>query len=94
MQPFLPQAAERVSPIFTIVLSPFSAAHSFGRALILAVVAILHIVLVDGALLLLAPLGPLHRLISGYVTALTCRLALVLLGYWWIEAEMVSAKRG
>lgn len=40
------------------------------------------------------PISPLYRLSTSIFTALTCRLALYLMGYWWIETETASPKRG
>ena len=48
-------------------------------------------VLSDGLQL---PISSLNRAATGIFTAITCRLALYLMGYWWIETEMASPKRG
>lgn len=40
------------------------------------------------------PLPPLYRLVSGACTSLTCRLGLLIMGYYWIQTETVSPKRG
>lgn len=40
------------------------------------------------------PVPALHRPLSSAATALTCRLALGVLGYYWINAETASPKRG
>ncbi|WWD16971.1 hypothetical protein CI109_101405 [Kwoniella shandongensis] len=95
IQPFLPPVPPRtVSPIFVAILTPFSIFHSLARALLLAVVALIHIVLVEGVCLIFIPLPPLYRTISSGLTAVTCRLGLALMGYWWITTELVSPKRG
>lgn len=80
-----------------------------ARALLLAVVGLAHVVSVEGVCLVLvrlrvpnrgmgetdeqAPLPPLHRLVSGLFTAVTCRLALGVMGYYWITTELVSSKK-
>lgn len=40
-----------------------------------------------------APIPPTHRLLSGLLTALTCRSALAIMGYYWITTELVSSKK-
>ena len=41
-----------------------------------------------------APVPPLRHFVAGLFTSFTCRLALALMGYWWIETDLVSPKRG
>ncbi|ORY26353.1 hypothetical protein BCR39DRAFT_579037 [Naematelia encephala] len=94
IQPFLPPAPPSTSPIFIAILTPFSAAHSIVRALLLAIDALLYLLLVHGVALLLTPIPPLHRIVSSIFTSITCRLALFLMGYWWIDTETASSKRG
>ncbi|GFZ46932.1 hypothetical protein JCM24511_04158 [Saitozyma sp. JCM 24511] len=94
-QPFLPIVPpSNTSPIFIALLTPFSLAHAVVRGVLLGVVALLHVLLVDGVALVFIPVPPLHRAVSGVFTALTTRLALLLMGYWWIQTETVSPKRG
>ncbi|TXT08814.1 hypothetical protein VHUM_02942 [Vanrija humicola] len=88
-RPFLPLQAPSSSPL-SLALYPFALAFGLVRVTLLAVLALLHFVLVDT---LLAPLGAVARPLSSLLTALTARLALVLLGYYWIPVETVSAKR-
>ena len=40
------------------------------------------------------PIPPLHNAVSYILTALLSRLALLILGVWWIPVEQVSRKRG
>ncbi|WWC88984.1 uncharacterized protein L201_003899 [Kwoniella dendrophila CBS 6074] len=95
IQPFLPIVPPRtVSPVFIALLGPFSLVHSIGRTILLGIVALLHVILVDGICLVFIPIPPLYRLVSSALTALTCRLALVLMGYWWITTDIYSPKRG
>ncbi|KAK8864715.1 hypothetical protein IAR55_001969 [Kwoniella newhampshirensis] len=95
IQPFLPPVPPRtVSPIFIALLTPFSVFHSIARTILLAIVALVHIILVEGLCLIFIPLPPLYRAISSGITAFTCRTALCLMGYWWITTEMFSPKRG
>ncbi|KAK1923936.1 hypothetical protein DB88DRAFT_488504 [Papiliotrema laurentii] len=94
IQPFLPPVPPNsVSPIFVAILAPFGLAHGILRAVLLAVLALLH-VLLDFAAYIFYPIPPLYRAVQGVFTYLTCRLALCVLGYWWIERETVSPKRG
>ncbi|WRT66698.1 uncharacterized protein IL334_003659 [Kwoniella shivajii] len=95
IQPFLPIVPPRtVSPIFVAILGPFSLVHSIARTILLGATALLHVILVDGLCLLLIPVPPIYRLVSSAFTAFTCRLALALMGYWWITTDIYSPKRG
>lgn len=95
LQPFLPiTPAKSVSPIFVVGLAPFSALHAIARVILLGIDALLYLVLTQMICLVFVPVPPLHRNIKYACTALTCRLALCLMGYWWIETEMASQKRG
>ncbi|WVQ80134.1 hypothetical protein IAT38_002236 [Cryptococcus sp. DSM 104549] len=95
IQPFLPPVAPRnISPVFLALLGPLNVAHSLLRSLLLAVVALVHAVVVDWLCLLFVPIPPLYRAINGALTSFTTRLALALMGYWWITTELVSHKRG
>jgi hypothetical protein len=40
------------------------------------------------------PIAPLHRFISWVFTATLARLALLILGLWWIPVTYVTRKRG
>ncbi|WVF71123.1 hypothetical protein IAT40_005920 [Kwoniella sp. CBS 6097] len=95
IQPFLPPMPPRtVSPIFVAILAVPSFLHSVVRTILLAVVALVHILLVDGLCLIFVPVPPLYRSINSALTAFTCRLALGIMGYYWITTDMVSPKRG
>lgn len=51
-QPFLPIVPpSNTSPIFVALLTPFSLAHAVVRGVLLGVVALLHVLLVDGVAL-------------------------------------------
>ncbi|WVW84291.1 hypothetical protein I302_106322 [Kwoniella bestiolae CBS 10118] len=95
IQPFLPIVPPRtVSPIFVALLGPFSVLHAAARTVLLGVLALLHVILVDGICLIFITIPPIYRLASSAFTALTCRLALGIMGYWWITTDVYSPKRG
>ncbi|OCF74403.1 hypothetical protein I204_04775 [Kwoniella mangroviensis CBS 8886] len=95
IQPFLPIVPPRsVSPIFVALLGPCSLVHAIARTILLGVIAALHVILVDGLCLVFTPVPPIYRLVSSGFTALTCRLALGIMGYWWITTDIYSPKRG
>ena len=40
------------------------------------------------------PIPPLHRVVTGLFTAVLARLALLLVGLYWIPVDVVARKRG
>ncbi|KIR59370.1 hypothetical protein I314_04892 [Cryptococcus bacillisporus CA1873] len=94
-RPFLPPVSPRSgSSLIAAFLAPLCIVHSLIRSILLGVLGTIHVLLVDWLCLLFVPIPPLYRVINGGLTALSCRLALVLMGYWWISTEMVSPRRG
>ncbi|KAL1405891.1 hypothetical protein Q8F55_007571 [Vanrija albida] len=89
IQPFLPLQSPPSSPL-SLALYPLALAFGLLRLLLLGLLYLIHLVLVDT---LLGPLGAVGRPLASLLTALTARLALGLLGYYWIPSETVSAKR-
>jgi len=58
-QPFLPQAASAAAPVVVVLLTPLCAAHSLARGILLALIALTHLLLVEGvALLFVSPQDP------------------------------------
>ncbi|KAL0245442.1 hypothetical protein I308_104568 [Cryptococcus tetragattii IND107] len=95
IQPFLPPVSPRSgSSLIVALLAPLCIVHSLVRGILLGVLGTIHVLLVDWLCLLFVPIPPLYRVVNGGLTALSCRLALALMGYWWISTEMVSPRRG
>ncbi|WVR06750.1 hypothetical protein IAU60_003785 [Kwoniella sp. DSM 27419] len=95
IQPFLPPVApKRIAPVFVAILSVPAFVDAIVRSTLLAVVAAVHILLVDGICLLLVVVPPLYRSVTSAFTAFTCRVALAIMGYYWITTDVVSPKRG
>ncbi|WVO15244.1 hypothetical protein L204_102898 [Cryptococcus depauperatus] len=95
IQPFLPPIAPRSgSTLFAAALAPLCLLHVAVRAILLAIIGLVHVVLVDVVCLVFLPVPLIYTTVNGWLTAITCRLALVLMGYWWITTELVSPRRG
>ncbi|KLT43760.1 hypothetical protein CC85DRAFT_316537 [Cutaneotrichosporon oleaginosum] len=82
-RPFLPLASPS-SPL-RIVLSPLSLIIGLARAVLLAVLLVIYLTLGT----LAAPIRPL----SNVVTYICARTALFILGWYWIDTELTSAKK-
>lgn len=72
-------------------LLPFNWLFGVARGLLLALLGLLYFLLVQ---LILTPIGAVGRPLASLLTAVLARLALGVLGYFWIRTETVSAKRG
>ncbi|ORX35559.1 hypothetical protein BD324DRAFT_652110 [Kockovaella imperatae] len=94
IQPFLPPVPPSSGSPLALLLNLSSCVHALTRAILLGAVALLYLLLVEGVCLVLVPIPPLFHAASNILTAILCRLALGLMGYWWIDTEMVSSKRG
>ncbi|KAA1466211.1 hypothetical protein DENSPDRAFT_830977 [Dentipellis sp. KUC8613] len=95
IQPFLtPVPPVGSNALLTNLTLPIRYVFGTIRALLIFVLATLHIVLVEGVCLILRPIPPLHRFISGILTSVTCRSVLFSLGLYWIPVEYVTKKRG
>lgn len=95
IQPFLtpiPPAAG--SDVVTYLLLPFGILLGVVRITLVAAVTLLYVLLVDGVCLILRPIPPIHRLITGLFTSFLTRLVLLLVGIPWIPVEVVPRKRG
>lgn len=93
IQPFLPIAQPQLAPAIKLLLFPLTTAFGLLESLLLVVITLIHVILVDGACLIFIPVPPLYRLVSKLFTASTCRLALGVMGYYWITTELVSGKK-
>ncbi|TFY72754.1 hypothetical protein EVG20_g255 [Dentipellis fragilis] len=95
IQPFLtPVPPVGSNALLTNLTLPLRYVVGIIRTLLIFILAALHIVLVEGVCLILQPIPPLHRLIAGILTSITCRSILLFLGLWWIPVEYVTKKRG
>ncbi|KAI9639072.1 uncharacterized protein MKK02DRAFT_39348 [Dioszegia hungarica] len=92
INPFVPVRTS--SSALSTLLLPVGLVLALLRGVLLAGVVLLHVILVEGLCALFKPVPALYRPLSSLFTAITCRLALGCLGYFWINAETASAKRG
>ncbi|EMD40656.1 hypothetical protein CERSUDRAFT_111238 [Gelatoporia subvermispora B] len=94
IRPFIKLLPPTGSDITSKLLLPFGYALGTVRTLLLLVLGLLFAVLVQGVCLLLLPIPPLHRFMTHAITAVFARLALLLVGVFWIPVETVTRKRG
>ncbi|KAI0036039.1 hypothetical protein K488DRAFT_41979 [Vararia minispora EC-137] len=94
IQPFLtPVPAVTVNSVF-IALVPLRYVFGAIRMACALLLAVLHLLFVEGVCRVLMPIKPLHHAVSCIFTAITCRLALLFLGLAWIPTEQFTRKRG
>ncbi|OBZ76740.1 hypothetical protein A0H81_04005 [Grifola frondosa] len=93
-QPFLKPVPPLGSDVLASIVRPFGYLVGAVRTLLVVVLALVYLLLVEGACLLLIPVPPLYRIVTHVFTAILCRLVLLLVGLWWIPVEMVTRKRG
>ncbi|OSD04340.1 hypothetical protein PYCCODRAFT_1466301 [Trametes coccinea BRFM310] len=94
IQPFLRPIPASGSEWVVSAISPITYALGAVRTALVLALALIYAVLVQGVCLLLLPIPPLHRVITYTFTALLSRLALLLVGLYWIPVEVVQRKRG
>ncbi|KAH9940576.1 hypothetical protein B0H21DRAFT_878319 [Amylocystis lapponica] len=94
IQPFLKPIPPSGSEALALVVLPFGYVAGAIRSLLLIALGLLYVLLVRGVCLILVPVPPIHRAATYVFTAVVCRVALLLLGLWWIPVEMVTRKRG
>ncbi|KAI1796292.1 hypothetical protein LXA43DRAFT_880282 [Ganoderma leucocontextum] len=95
IQPFLrPVPPSGSSEALATVLAPVGYALGVVKTLALLGLAVVYFVLVQGVCLIFYPIRPLHRAITYLFTTLLSRLALLLVGLYWIPVEVVARKRG
>ncbi|KAI0772700.1 hypothetical protein BC629DRAFT_1639305 [Irpex lacteus] len=94
IQPFLTPVPPVGSDALASVLLPFGYAAAAARTAAIAILTLLYVPLVQGILVIATPIPPLHRAARRVLTAIICRVILLLLGLWWIPVEVVTRKKG
>ncbi|EIW61276.1 uncharacterized protein TRAVEDRAFT_142873 [Trametes versicolor FP-101664 SS1] len=94
IQPFLRPVPPSGSDIIATVVAPLGYALGAVKTILVLAVALVYAVLVQGLCLVFAPVPPLHRAVTYVFTAILSRLALFLVGLYWIPVEVVQRKRG
>ncbi|KAI0722877.1 hypothetical protein C8Q76DRAFT_376968 [Earliella scabrosa] len=94
IQPFLRPLPPSGSEALATVLSPLGYALGAVKTVLLLALALVYFVLVQVVCLVFLPIRPLHRAVTHLLTALLSRLALFLVGLYWIPVEVVARKRG
>ncbi|VDC02560.1 unnamed protein product [Peniophora sp. CBMAI 1063] len=94
IQPFLtpvPSLGSGALPIFAL---PIKYALGLVRFSAVCLLGLLYAIVVDGICLIFKPIGPLHRAVTRPLSALLCRMALLVMGFVWIPTEHLVKKRG
>ncbi|CAK5275586.1 unnamed protein product [Mycena citricolor] len=92
VQPFLPLVPP-ASNILTKILTPIG--YCVGAVRLVLLLAILLVRLAGSVILIIfSAIPPLHRILNHTLTAFTARLALFILGLFWITVDNVTRKRG
>ncbi|KAF8489121.1 hypothetical protein JB92DRAFT_2820141 [Gautieria morchelliformis] len=94
IQPFLNPVPPTVSSLLATALLPFRYIIGALRIVLLLLVGILYLFLTEVVLYVFYPVPPLHKFISWAFTAVSARLALLVLGLWWIPVTYVARRRG
>ncbi|TRM68029.1 hypothetical protein BD626DRAFT_480595 [Schizophyllum amplum] len=94
IQPFLTPVPPLSSSSLGKLIVPFAYALGALRLVLVLAFTLIHVLLVDGLCLLFWPIPPLHRLVTGILTALTTRAILFICGFFWIPVEVVTRQRG
>ncbi|KAH7922444.1 hypothetical protein BV22DRAFT_1037467 [Leucogyrophana mollusca] len=94
IQPFLSPVPPSETDVLATAFLPIR--HLIGtlRTSLVLVLALVYLILVRGVCLILTPIPSVSRTVTRLCTALLARLALCLIGFWWIPAELVTRKRG
>ncbi|EPQ59288.1 hypothetical protein GLOTRDRAFT_70590 [Gloeophyllum trabeum ATCC 11539] len=94
IQPFLTPVPPLGSDSYGWYLFPFQYLLGVVRFILVVLLTLLYLALVQVLCLILAPVPPLYRIITWFFTAIITRLALLVIGLWWIPVEVVTRKRG
>ncbi|KAI0375735.1 hypothetical protein BV20DRAFT_932606 [Pilatotrama ljubarskyi] len=94
IQPFLRPIPPAGSELLATVVSPVGYVLGVVKTALVLALALLYVLLVQGLCLVFSPISPLHRATTYVFTALLSRLALLLVGLYWIPVEVVQRKRG
>ncbi|KAJ6539252.1 hypothetical protein B0H19DRAFT_349896 [Mycena capillaripes] len=93
VQPFLPLVPP--PPHFISKLSvPLALLVGVVRTALVLVLLVVHLTLVRGVSVIFIPVPIVHRFFTHVFTAITARLALLVLGLFWISVDNVTRKRG
>ncbi|EJF61307.1 hypothetical protein DICSQDRAFT_106503 [Dichomitus squalens LYAD-421 SS1] len=94
IQPFLRPIPPSGSEALASILSPVGYAFGAVKTVLLLGLALVYFVLVEGVCLVFYPVRPLHRAITHLFTAFLSRMALLLVGLYWVPVDVVARKRG
>ncbi|KAI0638280.1 hypothetical protein C8Q77DRAFT_1242705 [Trametes polyzona] len=94
IQPFLRPVPPSGSELLATAISPLGYALGAVKTILVLALALVYAVLVQGLCLVFLPIPPLHRAVTRVLTAVLSRLALLLVGLYWIPVEVVQRKRG
>ncbi|RDX55724.1 hypothetical protein OH76DRAFT_764849 [Lentinus brumalis] len=94
IQPFLRPIPPSGGELLANLLAPVGYALGVIKTAVLLALALVYFVLVHGVCLILSPVPPIHRAVTHLLTALLSRLALLLVGLYWIPVDVVARKRG
>ncbi|KIY46636.1 hypothetical protein FISHEDRAFT_66395 [Fistulina hepatica ATCC 64428] len=92
IQPFLIPVPPFESEFLSKLLAPIGYTVGILRTSIVFVVWLLYVVLL-GFCVILTPIPPLHRLVTGFLTTILARLVLFIVGLPWIPVEPFTRKR-
>ncbi|KAF8592602.1 hypothetical protein K439DRAFT_1643672 [Ramaria rubella] len=93
-RPFLNPVPPNVPTLPAKLLLPFGYLIGAIRTILILLVGLLYLFLVEIILKAFHPVAPLRRSLAWIFTAILARLALLLLGLWWIPTTHVTRKRG
>ncbi|KAI5123420.1 hypothetical protein M0805_006125 [Coniferiporia weirii] len=94
IQPFLSPVHPQGSESIAILLTPLSYLLGTIRTLSVLILSLVYLLVVQGVCILLSPAPPLYRLASNALTSILARLALFIVGIYWIPVEVVKRKKG
>ncbi|KAI9000919.1 hypothetical protein BD414DRAFT_473089 [Trametes punicea] len=94
IQPFLRPIPPSGSEWLAAAVSPIGYALGAVKTVLVLALALLYVVLVQGVCLLFLPVPSLHKAVTYVLTAVLSRLALLLVGLYWIPVEAVQRRRG
>ncbi|KDQ20504.1 hypothetical protein BOTBODRAFT_151226 [Botryobasidium botryosum FD-172 SS1] len=94
LQPFLTPVPPQASSALHVATLPVRVILGTLRAVVLLAITLLYLLLVNALSLIFIPIPFLYRLITWLFTALCARLALFVIGFWWIPVEVIAKKRG
>ncbi|KAH7916202.1 hypothetical protein BJ138DRAFT_1053487, partial [Hygrophoropsis aurantiaca] len=94
IQPFLTPIPPSETDVIAAALLPIRHIIGILRTSLILGLVFVYFLLVRGVCLVFVPIPPLARFVRWSCTALLTRSTLFLLGFWWIQADVVTRKRG